>query len=165
MQNYGEHRIIVDDIGTTNRQAGAINIRVEGPKKLEVGIVSEYGQAKKVTGDGTIHRDHQPSKAALLARAEEIKGDALTSVERAQVINTGTSVNVPANVHRAGPTYGGKNTPAQINSDKSNLADAAARDADIMVTNTNKLASQHSAVLENAANTVKIKSNADYDNL
>ena len=42
MQNYGEHRIIVDDISTRNRQAGAINIRVEGPK---VGRLRSEGHA------------------------------------------------------------------------------------------------------------------------
>lgn len=29
---FGQHRIIIDDIGTTNRQAGAINVRIEGPE-------------------------------------------------------------------------------------------------------------------------------------
>jgi hypothetical protein len=28
---FGQHRVVFDDIGTTNRQAGAINVRIEGP--------------------------------------------------------------------------------------------------------------------------------------
>jgi hypothetical protein len=131
--------------------------------RLEVGVVDEYGIAKAQTGDGSIHRDHQPSKAALIARAEELKGDALTPAERNRIINGGMTVNVPANVHRAGPTYGGKNTAALINSDKSDLASAAARDANAMVENARILSPEHAQVLEESSGIVKQRTNAEYD--
>jgi hypothetical protein len=132
-------------------------------KKLEIGAVDEYGVAKKQTGDGTIHRDHQPSKAALIARAEELKGDALTPAERKRIIDRGLSVNVPGNVHSAGPTYGGKNTPKLISSDKSDLTTAANRDADAMVENARRLAPEHTQALERAADTIKKRTNVEYD--
>ena len=98
-----------------------------------------------------------------MARAEELKGDALSPAERNKIINGGTSVNVPANVHRAGPTYGGKNTPALINSDKADLASAASRDSDAMVENARRLTPKHAQVLDESAITIKQRTNAEYD--
>jgi hypothetical protein len=148
---------------TAGNQKTIEAIYAPNSNRLEVGVVDEYGIAKAQTGDGSIHRDHQPSKAALIARAEELKGDALTPAERNRIINGGMTVNVPANVHRAGPTYGEKNTAALINSDKSDLASAAARDANAMVENARILSPEHAQVLEESSGIVKQRTNAEYD--
>jgi filamentous hemagglutinin len=87
----------------------------------------------------------------------------LSPAERNRIVNGGTSVNVPADIHRAGPTYGGKNTPALISSDKADLASAALRDADAMVENARRLAPEHAQVLEESASAIKQRSNAEYD--
>jgi filamentous hemagglutinin len=46
-----------------------------------------------------------------------------------------TAVEVPRDVHVAGPTYGGKNTPAQIKRDADDLCGAVCRDTDALRTN------------------------------
>jgi len=135
-----------------------------GGNKLVVGAVSSYGEANKKTDDGTVHRDHQPSKAALKARAEELAGRRLSPAEDRRIENAGISVNVPDNVHRAGPTYGGKNAKL-IQSDKNDLAGAATRDADAMVRNASELAPEHVESLESAASQIKSMTNDDYDDL
>lgn len=82
------------------------DIEINQKQSLEVGWVDNYGNQKKVTGDGTVARDHQPSKAALLKRAEDLKGEPLTQAEKNRIINEGMSVTVLNEVHAAGPTYG-----------------------------------------------------------
>lgn len=44
-------------------------------------------------------------------------------------------MEVPRDVHIAGPTYGGKNTPAQIQRDASDLCGAICRDTDALRVN------------------------------
>ena len=95
--------------------------------KLEVGKVESYQDSKKVTGDGTIDRDHMPSKGAAKMRAEELKGSPLTPKEAARVENAMPTMTVPKDVHKAGPTSGGKNTVSLMRSDSADLASAAAR--------------------------------------
>ncbi|MEJ2046126.1 MAG: hypothetical protein P8X74_19225 [Reinekea sp.] len=93
-----------------------------------------------------------------------MKGDRLTPAERKAIVEGGSTVNVPATVHRAGPTYGGKNTPALINADKQDLAGAASRDASVMVENAVQLSPEYVRTLENSTNTIRQITNADYDN-
>ncbi len=87
----------------------------------------------------------------------------LTPAERQRIINQGASVSVPAEVHRAGPTYGGRNTPAQVQADRADLAGAAARDAGAMIQNTRVIAPQHEGALTRAADAITQTTNADYD--
>ncbi len=136
----------------------------DSPNRMPVGEVDTYGNQLKVTGDSTVHRDHQPAKAALLRRAEELKGAPLTPEERTAVINGGRSVTVPEEVHRAGPTYG-QNDPAFIAKDAGDLQAAAVRDADAMVANARAqgLPSHEISALEVAANQIKQMTNAQYD--
>jgi len=124
----------------------------EGNKPLQdrKGWVDEYGDQKKVTGDGSVDRDHQPSKLAI---KKAIKDDIDKRVAAGEMdpptpaqmkeINDridkeATAVVVDHDVHKAGPTHGNKNK-AQSEIDKQDLGAAAARDADAMVTN----AAQH----------------------
>jgi RHS repeat-associated protein len=124
----------------------------EGDKPLHdrKGWVDEYGEQKKVTGDGSVDRDHQPSKLAI---KKAIKDDIDKRVAAGEMdpptpaqmkeINDridkeATAVVVDHDVHKEGPTHGSKNK-AQSEIDKQDLGAAAARDADAMVAN----AAQH----------------------
>ncbi|MGO9109813.1 MAG: RHS repeat-associated core domain-containing protein [Thermoguttaceae bacterium] len=128
------------------------------------GRVDEYGELKKTTGDGSCDRDHQPSKAALLARAEDIKGAPLTPEEKAQIIREANAVVVPKDIHQAGDTYGGKNTPEQIAADAADPAGAAKRDADNMVKNAKAMDPDDLPAYKAAAKDIKSMTNDDYDN-
>jgi RHS repeat-associated protein len=112
-----------------------------GPKKkqLKPGERGSYKDLKKKTGKGKMDRDHIPSKAALIKRAEKIKGDIpLTPKQRNRIIEESETVAVPKQIHKEGPTYGSKNTPPQIKKDAANLEEAARRDADAMLKNAKK---------------------------
>jgi len=126
------------------------------PLQRRKGWVGEYGEQKQVIGDGSVHRDHQPSKAALKEAArreidrlfqtgeifERPNPDQLAEIY-ARVEREGLSVVVDREIHRAGPTYSGRNTPAQIAADAGDLASAARRDADAMVKNAQALDPAH----------------------
>ncbi|MGP3305026.1 ESPR-type extended signal peptide-containing protein [Acinetobacter baumannii] len=130
---------------------------------LEIGWVDQYGVQKKVTGDGTVARDHQPSKAALIRRAEQLKGEPLTQSEKNRIVNEAISVTVPNSVHVAGPTNAGKNTKELIEKDASDLRAAQKRDSDAMVENAKVLTPEHVQKLEEACTTLGCKTNVDYD--
>lgn len=101
----------------------------------------------------------------MLKRAKELKGGPLTKAEKARIINKGNAANVPVDIHKAGPTYGGKNTASQQASDAGDLAGAASRDADAMVENARKLDPDNVSVYEDAASSIKNKDNAAYDKI
>jgi hypothetical protein len=104
----------------------------DGVKPYESGT---YGglKDKEKKGDG-LDIDHQPSNASNVAREEQALGRPLTPEEAAQVKNDGPAVAVPVDKHRSdSPTYGGRNTPAQIQQDAANPVDAAKRDGQAMV--------------------------------
>jgi hypothetical protein len=79
----------------------------------------------------------------------------LTAAERAAVRNEGMAVAVPDALHRsASPTYGGRNTPVQIEGDRANPQAAAARDTQAMVnaaSATNNAAAKAAAAKINKA--------------
>ena len=103
-----------------------------GLKPYQTGTYGELTKQEK-TGDG-LDKDHQPSHASNVARAEEELGRPLTPAEAQQVKNDGPSIAVPAEKHRSdSPTFGGRNTPEQIQQDKVNPVDAAQRDGQAMV--------------------------------
>lgn len=95
-------------------------------KPLDVGPYSDL-KRREVTGDKLEH-DHIPSSAALKRAEEKRLGRKLTKAEKDAIHNRGTAIEVPAQVHAKGDTWRGKNTPAQIESDASNLSAAAKRD-------------------------------------
>ncbi len=70
---------------------------------------------------------------------------------------------MPDDVHRAGPTYGGKNSAEVVKSDSGDLAGAASRDADVMVDNAKKMDPENVKVYEEAGDKIKQKDNAAYD--
>lgn len=156
--------IVVGGIGgaakTTKIDGNDVEVSQSG---LEIGWVDQYGVQKKVTGDGTVARDHQPSKAALIRRAEQLKGEPLTQSEKNRIVNEAISVTVPNSVHVAGPTNAGKNTKELIEKDANDLQAAQKRDSDAMVENAKRLTPEHVQKLEDACTTLSCKNNADYD--
>jgi len=80
-------------------------------------------------GDALEH-DHIPSYAALRTAKEKELGRKLTPAEDKALYQNATAVEVPKDVHAAGPTYKGKNTPAQVKQDAADLCGAVCRDTD-----------------------------------
>lgn len=85
-------------------------------------------------GNGLEH-DHIPSFAALRTAKEAELGRPLTDVETKALYQNAIAVEVPRDVHVAGPTYGGKNTPAQIQKDAADLCGTVCRDTDALRAN------------------------------
>jgi mutator family transposase len=106
--------------------------RTTGVRAYEV---DTYGnlRSRSLVGD-MLDLDHQPSNASNIARAEAELGRPLTAAERAAVRDQGTAVTVPQDWHRSlSPTYGGRNTAAQIQADALNPQAAALRDSQAMI--------------------------------
>lgn len=104
----------------------------KGSKKLKCGDYGKYGELKKKNGDGKFDRDHIPSKAALKARAEGLKGEKLTKAEAKAIDSWGNSIAVPRQAHiDISPTYG-QNSASAIK-DAKDLAGSARRDVDAML--------------------------------
>jgi RHS repeat-associated protein len=115
----------VGELKVATTTAGAVG-------SYEVGAYGELS-ARSVVGDG-LTLDHIPSNASNLERAAAQKGVPLTPAEKAAVRDQGTAVAVPDNLHRsASPTYGGRNTAAQVQADAANPQAAATRDSQAMV--------------------------------
>jgi hypothetical protein len=101
-------------------------------KPYEVGTYEEL-RARSAPGDG-LDLDHIPSNASNIARAEAELGRPLTAEEREAVRLKGTAVAVPEGSHRSvSPTYGGRNSPEQIQADALNPHGAAVRDTKAMI--------------------------------
>lgn len=136
------------------------------PLHERIGWVDEYGEQKKVTGDGSADRDHQPSKAAIKkAAADEIARqvaageiDKPTAAQikeiNNRIDNEAMSVVVDHDVHKDGPTYGNKNK-TQSDIDKQDLGAAANRDADAMVANAAKHDPDNLPAYQAAADKIK----------
>ena len=117
-------------VGDTKK---AIELAQEAQDKLnalDVGTFREL-KAKAKVGDGLEH-DHIPSFAALKKAEETRLGRPLTPTETKKLYAEATAVEVPRDVHQAGPTYGGKNTAEQIMKDAENLYEAVKRDTDAL---------------------------------
>jgi hypothetical protein len=95
---------------------------------LKEGEIGSYGQLLKRRGGNQFDRDHSPSAAALLMRAQQLKKAPLTADEKSRVKRAGLTIALKKTVHRAGRTYGGKNTKAQILADSKDLAAAHKKD-------------------------------------
>ena len=108
--------------------------------EMKCGELGQYGEQKKDTSaKGERDRDHVPAKAALQARAEEIKnpglnrGDAgwvsLTTCERNAISNGALTIVIPKPAHQQlSETYGQSLEQAQA--DAKDLPAAAKRDTE-----------------------------------
>ena len=82
---------------------------------------SPYGEQKKVTGDGSVDRDHQPSKLAIKKaikedidkRVEDGEMDPPTPAQmkeiNARIDKQAVAVVVENKVHKEGDTHGSQN--------------------------------------------------------
>lgn len=96
---------------------------------LKMGEVASYrDQKKKGAAIAKVDRDHIPSKAAVKRALEKQLGRKLSKSEAAKVDNNLTTAAIRTTTHRAGRTYGNKNTKNQINADSGNLRSAATSD-------------------------------------
>lgn len=102
----------------------------EAVKPLDVGSYKELKDRSKV-GDGLEH-DHIPSFAALKKAKETELGRPLTKEESNKLFNNATAVEVPKDVHAAGPTYKGKNSATQVQKDAADLCGAQCRDTEAL---------------------------------
>lgn len=109
----------------------------KGRKKLKCGEYGKYGDLKRKNGKGKYDRDHIPSKAALKARAEVLKGEKLTKAEAQAIERWGNSIAVPRQAHiDISPTYG--QTSANAARDAKDLAGSARRDVEAMLERIDK---------------------------
>jgi RHS repeat-associated protein len=139
----------------TSYAAVFIGAKKGGDVAVEPYEAGTYGElSARSKGDG-LSIDHIPSNASNLARATVAKGEALTPAEANAVRAQGMAVAAPDAAHRsASPTYGGRNTPAQIQADAANPQAAAARDTQAMVNGasaTNNAAAKAAAAKINKA--------------
>ena len=95
---------------------------------LKTGDLGSYRKLLRQTGDGTKDRDHIPSNAALQAAAATLAKRKLTKPEKDRVKKAGQAIVIPKTLHKAGRTYGGKNTKAQSSGYATDLAKAAKND-------------------------------------
>jgi hypothetical protein len=99
-------------------------------RELHVGPYEETTTRGLGTVGDRLTGDHIPSFAAVRRNVEKQLGRRLTGAEAEALRSKTTTITVPEHVHRSSsPTYGGRNTPAQIDADSANLAAAAQRDA------------------------------------
>lgn len=73
-----------------------------------------------------------PSFAALKKSKEIELRRPLTDAETKNLYQNATAVEVPKEVHQAGPTYGGKNTSSRVIQDIINLCGAECRDIEAL---------------------------------
>ena len=127
-------------------KGGASGLGKVGVSAYEVGTYGDL--AARSVGDG-LAIDHMPSNASNIASQEAKLGRPLNAAEKAAVRDQGTAVAVPSDLHQsASPTFGGRNTPAQIKADAANPQAAAVRDTKAMVnaaSPSNKQAAQAAA--------------------
>lgn len=101
-------------------------------KRGDVGSYAEL-KSRAVVKDGLEH-DHIPSKGAVrdkINAERAARGEPpLTREETNKLYDNLTAAEVDKDVHRAGNTYGGKNTDAKRAADGANLEQAATNDLD-----------------------------------
>ncbi len=139
--------------------------KVKAKKKMKCGEYGKYGDLKKKTGDGEFDRDHIPSKAALKARAAELKGDKLTPKEMKAIDNAADAVAIPRQAHiDISPTHGTKNIKLAPK-DAEDLAGAARRDIEAMLKEIESYDKDGGCkkAYQKASRRVLRKSNADFD--
>ena len=104
--------------------------KVKPKSKLKCGQSGTYGDLKKSTGADKYDRDHIPSKAALLKRAQmRARGKGLSKAQINAIVNQAESIAIPKVAHqKASRTYGRRNSSEKIKVDSGNLAGAAKND-------------------------------------
>lgn len=118
---------------------------VVGNGKLNCGDNGDYGDMLKKSGDNAFDRDHVPSKAALKEAARDIIknnpklelqvteaiADTLfgTKSKPGLIAEKGQAIAIPKKDHQMhSDSYGKRNSPEKINTDKGDLQKAAKSD-------------------------------------
>ncbi|WP_281732771.1 hypothetical protein [Franconibacter sp. IITDAS19] len=101
-----EKALKASDLETVSKLINKANDKFEHVKALDVNSYKELNN-REIVGDGLEH-DHIPSFAALKKAKENELGRKLTPGEEKTLYQNATAVEVPKDVHRAGPTHGGK---------------------------------------------------------
>ncbi|TDB62472.1 DUF637 domain-containing protein, partial [Photorhabdus khanii] len=128
-----EKALAKGDISEASRLINKASDEISSVKVLDVGSYKEL-KAREIVGDGLEH-DHIPSYSALRTAKEKELGRKLTPEEDKALYKNSTAVEVPKDVHAAGPTYRGKNTREQVNQDAMDLCGATCRDTDALRNN------------------------------
>ncbi|WP_272677301.1 VENN motif pre-toxin domain-containing protein [Providencia huaxiensis] len=118
------------DIAEASRLINKASDEIQAVKALDVGSYKELKARSKI-GDNLEH-DHIPLFAALKKAKENELGRPLTKEESNKLFNNSTVVEVPKDVHAAGPTYKGKNSATQVNKDAADLCGAQCRDTEAL---------------------------------
>ena len=152
------------DAGKTQSGGGGNDAQVKKKKKMKCGEYGKYGKLKQKTGEGKLDRDHIPSKAALKAKAEEIKGAPLSKAEKTAIDNAADTIAIPRQAHiDVSPTHG--QTLAEAANDANDLAGSARRDVEAMLKKIDEYDADGGCkkAYQKSAKRVLKKSNADFD--
>ncbi len=125
-----EKALVKGDVTEASKLINKASDEIQAVKALDVGSYKEL-KSRAVVGDGLEH-DHIPSFAALRKAKENELGRKLTPAEEKTLYQNATAVEIPRDAHKASPTYGGKNTPAQVQKDAQDLCGAVCRDTEAL---------------------------------
>jgi len=140
---------------------GKDGAKVKRKGELKCGEHGVYGPLKKKTGHGKFDRDHIPSKAALIKRAEELNGEKLSEAQKKAITNLGNAIAIPRQAHiDISPTYG--QAPASAAKDAKDLAGSARRDVEAMLKKIDKYDAGCKKAYQKAAKRV-LKDNKWFD--
>ena len=117
-------------LSITEAAPTAVGEAIAGGKiPVQFGDVMTYGESKAgaVIGDG-LTGDHIPSFAAVRENVEATLDRPLTRAEESALRDNTNTIVIVQDLHAAGRTYFGANTPAQIAQDATDLGAAALRD-------------------------------------
>ncbi|TYP16521.1 hemagglutinin repeat-containing protein [Xenorhabdus doucetiae] len=125
-----EKALAKGDVAEASKLINQASDEIQAVKALDVGSYKEL-KSRAVVGDKLEH-DHIPSFAALKKARESELGRPLTKDETKNLYQNATAVEIPRDAHKVSPTYGGKNTPTQVQKDAQNLCGAVCRDTDAL---------------------------------
>lgn len=128
---------------------------------MEVGKVEKYGESKKVTGDGSVDREHNPPKKALKERAREIKGEDLSPTEKRRIDNNSDTVTLPRDVHQKASSSKGYSAE-KAKTDAADLQKATQKYSKEHIENSKGTA--HADKIKKACEGMNCKTNEEYNN-
>jgi YD repeat-containing protein len=129
-------------VADANAAESVANVATEAGGKVPVQLydVMTYGESKAgaVVGD-ELTGDHIPSFAAVRDNVEATLDRPLTRAEESALRDNTNTVVIGEDLHEAGRTYFGANTPTQIAEDATDLGAAALRDQAVHLQNATSL--------------------------
>ncbi|QPF71791.1 hypothetical protein G8A07_01820 [Roseateles sp. DAIF2] len=150
------------------KDEGADGGKVKPKPKPECGQRGPYKDRDDHDNKG-FNWDHVPSKAALLAKAEEIKGDLLSAAEKTAIIEGAPTIAIPEDLHRKhSETYGGRQNQTvdgqkRILNDAGNLQKAAKENTDNILKHVDEFDPGCRGAYEEAAKAFSAITNEEWD--